>query len=146
MSMCSRIHRVVLLLAFLPQLVVMGMGQSVVVCVGDDGHMQLEVIVGGCCADTGEAPMGSAPALSTSENDSDCVACSDIGVVLDPRPARGASVESLGLGHFVVQLSPFAVEPVDGSATPEATVASEAAVGGAQPQHLHHRRSVQLIC
>ena len=144
--MCSRIQRIVLLLAFLPQLVVMGMGQSVVVCVGDDGHMQLEVTVSGCCADFGEAPSGSAPALSTTEGDSDCISCSDIGIVLDPRPARGASVESLGLAHFVIQLFPLAIEPVDGSATPEAALASEAADGGVQPQHLLHRRSVQLIC
>ena len=146
MSMCSRIHRVVLLLAFLPQLVVMGMGQSVVVCVGDDGHMQLEVIVGGCCTDAAEAPVGSAPALSTSESDSDCFACSDIGVVLDPRPARGASVESIGLTLFVVQLFPLRVEPVDGSTAPGVAVASEVEGAGVRPQHLVHRRSVQLIC
>ncbi len=58
-----------ILLALLPQLLLTGLGRDVFLCVGPAGHVQVELVAGGCCAD-GAQPAG--------EDDSGCSSCSDI--------------------------------------------------------------------
>ncbi len=48
------LSRLIVLLVLLPQMLVLGMGRGLVICVAPDGHVQIELAASECCSATPE--------------------------------------------------------------------------------------------
>ena len=84
-------------------------GDAAVLCVGDDGHVDLETTITECCLNAVPAE-GWAPILSIERAGGGCSDCVDLGI----------EVESLKAGKKSVAVpSPVAVRHVDLQFTPE---------------------------
>ena len=143
MSFGLRLRRLALLLALLPELLMLGLGQGVVLCIAPGGHVQVEVETSVCCAEADAAAHG--PGAGASEHERDCGPCSDVGTTLDPHAAQAPEVQGVEL-------------PAASAALPEDALALRGAVdrtmprlrddpdGGQGPPHLLWLRSVMLLC
>lgn len=145
MATIPRIRRLVLLLALLPQLLVLGLGQDFVVCIAPGGHLQLEAAGSVCCADPTSASTASDEGIAVSQNEPDCGSCSDYRIVLDPRLSR-----SSGAGRFELPSDATALLPVEIPTLPVAADPTRCfgrpLDRGHEPPHLIHLRSVVLRC
>ncbi|RKY19074.1 MAG: hypothetical protein DRQ55_11580 [Planctomycetota bacterium] len=152
MQMLSITRRVALLLALLPQLVVLGLGHGVVICMTADGHMEVEVASSGCCAESPVVAMAAGtagligPAGSAQQSDADCGSCSDFGIVLDPRPCRGSGVGTSLLSSDLANAPPSPSVALDDAVDSAACAVAHGSRGGVTPLHLEHLRSIQLSC
>jgi len=140
MSSLSRIQRLALLVAFLPQLLLLGIGSGTVVCVDQSGNLHVEVGANACCAEFAPETAG---AHDDTEEDSDCGSCADYEVVLEPLSSPGRSASQLELPP----IAPLAL-PIE---FPAIQIASASDVGlrrsldrGFAPPHLIQLRSVLL--
>jgi len=140
----AKLHgrRLVLFLALLPQLLALGLGRGVVVCVAPGGHLRLEVAGSACCADP--APAAHAGTVA-SQDESDCGACTDLGIALDPRLSRRSSAGGSELAGDAT-----AALPVETRTLAEAAHAARHLEPppdrGFAPPHLLHLRSVVRRC
>ena len=136
------LRRLALLLALLPQILVLALGQGIVVCVAPGGHVQVEIAASACCAEVGSAVRGGDPGILQDEPD--CGSCSDLRIALDPRVARSSDARTLELPSAPAALP---VEPPAFPKAAERTRPREHHVDrGHEPPHLIHLRSVLLRC
>jgi hypothetical protein len=136
-------------LALLPQLLVLGLGRSVVLCIGDGGHAQIEVAASLCCAGAGSlapARVGAEHSKVAGQDDgaSDCDACTDLLIVVSTPCSR---VED---GNAPPPPGPAAAPP---AAPAPATsrghgdlATRRASRGSPEPPHLLALKSVRLRC
>ena len=150
-----RSRRILALIALLPQLIVLGMGRSVVLCVGDGGHARIEVASSVCCAVTPTAAQ-AAPAKAAHEQGvlpaddeqeggaSDCDSCTDLLIVVSTPCSR---VED---GNAPPPPGPAAAPPaVPAPATSRGhgdLATRRASRGSPEPPHLLALKSVRLRC
>jgi hypothetical protein len=142
MTTLPRIRRLALLLVLLPQLLVLGLGRGVVICIASDGHVRVEAAASVCCEDGGSALGGAG--LAGSPDEPDCGPCADFRLALDARAARGSSVAGWELPQSAAALP---VEPP----TPSAAADLARPHGlrqdrGRVPPHLVHLHCVVLRC
>ena len=144
MTPLPNLRRLALLLALLPQLLVLGLGRGVVLCIAPSGHVQLEIAASTCCGDDGASTAPGDRDLASSEDEPDCGSCSDLQIALDPRASRGSGTQEIEL-------------PAHAAATPPEPDAIPVAANvtgpldrildrGHEPPHLIHLRSVLLRC
>ena len=142
MSLLPNLRRLALVLALLPQLLMLGAGPAVVVCVAPGGHMQVEAAASACCRGPASAGDGD---LSTSQGGPDCGACSDIAIALDPRVFLAAGPGGLDLPSDTATALPVMLTAVP--ITAEFCYSpGRSARRGHLPPHLVHLRSVLLRC
>ena len=149
-----RSRRILALIALLPQLIVLGMGRSVVLCVGDGGHARIEVASSVCCAVTPTAAQ-AAPAKAAHEQGvlpaddeqeggaSDCDSCTDLLIVVSTRFSR---VED---GTDPGPRAPVAAAPA--APAPERSgqsgfIVRHGSRGDPEPPHLLALRSIRMRC
>ena len=135
-------------LALLPQLLVLGLGRSVVLCIGDGGHAQIEVAASLCCAGAGSlapARVGAEHSKVAGQDDgaSDCDACTDLLIVVSTRFSR---VED---GTDPGPRAPVAAAPA--APAPERSgqsgfIVRHGSRGDPEPPHLLALRSIRLRC
>jgi len=144
MTPLPNLRRLALLLALLPQLLVLGLGRGVVVCIAPGGHVQVEIAASTCCADAAPSATAGNRDLASSQDEPDCGSCSDLQIAMDPRVARGSSTQEIELP------APAAAIPPEPTAVPAAADATgtlrRIPDRGHEPPHLIHLRSVLLRC
>jgi len=144
MTRLPNLRRLALLLALLPQLLVLGLGRGVVVCIAPDGHVQVEIAASTCCGDDGASTALGDRNLASSQDEPDCGSCSDLQIALDPRVARGSGTQEIELPAHTAAILP---EPFAFLAAPDATDSLGRILDrGHEPPHLIHLRSVVLRC
>jgi hypothetical protein len=90
MTTAQRFARYALLIALLPQLLVLGLGRGVVLCIAPGGHLRVEAAASECCLDGGSG--SAAVGLATLPADgADCGSCDDVRIAFDARVTRAAS-------------------------------------------------------
>ena len=144
MTRLPNLRRLALLLALLPQLLVLGLGRGVVVCIAPGGHVKVEIAASTCCGDDGAtmAPGDRDPAASQDEPD--CGSCSDLKIALDPRVTRSSGTQEIELPAHTAAIPP---EPLTFQAAPDSTGSLGRILDrGQEPPHLIHLRSVVLRC
>jgi len=143
MTALSMLRRLVLLAALLPQLFLLGLGRGVVVCMEDNGHVQVEVSTSMCCSEQSETSPASEGELPRASHEPDCGSCSDFPILLDQRRAKNLSVGGPGFSQHAPAL--LAVEgcAFHGAARPALSF-GRPADRGRVPSHLNHLRSVVL--
>ena len=145
MTMVPSLQRLALVLAIIPQLIVMGLGQGVVVCIAPGGHMQVEVLANECCAGATPAPAARDRADSVSHEEPDCGSCSDYQILMDLRVSRSSRT-----GSFEHSPNVTAALPVEFARVPVAERANRSRERhlerGRVPRHLESLRSVMLRC
>jgi len=144
MTPLPNLRRFALLLALLPQLLVLGFGRGVVVCIAPGGHVQLEIAASTCCGDDGASTAPGDRDLASSQDEPDCGSCSDLQIALDPRVARGSGTQQIELPAHAAAIPPG---PVGIPGAADATGLLDRILDrGHEPPHLIHLRSVQLRC
>jgi len=144
MTPVQSLRRLALLLALLPQLIVLGLGRGVVVCIAPSGHVQVEIAASPCCGDAGSAGAGGDRDLATSQDEPDCGSCSDLQIALDTRVARSSSAGQVELpaNAAIPPLEPFAFPAAVDASRPRGRIQDR----GHEPPHLIHLRSIVLRC
>ena len=134
-------RRLFILLALLPQLLVLGLGRGVVLCVAPDGHVQIEVAASTCCAD---ALAASPEDTVGSEQEADeCGSCTDLQIVVDTRVSRAPDGTDVDSGPSAA----LPVETSDPFGRGQSKLAAHRWVqSDLEPHHLIHLRSVLLRC
>lgn len=139
------VRRLLVLLALLPQLLMLGLGQGVVVCVAPSGHLQVELSASACCD---SPPAGLTEAGTSFASDrtlvaTDCGSCSDFVMVVDllgsPDHRKVEFAAPPSAAHIVVEVV----------AEPEPSLSSQGpgtSRRGVEPLYLGHLRSVVLRC
>ena len=144
MTSVHRLRRLALLLALLPQLLVLGLGGGVVVCVAPDGHVQLEIAASECCGDAGASTAPGDRDVASSQDEPDCGSCSDLQIALDTGVARSSGAQEIELPAHTAAILP---EPLAFQAAPDGKGALGRVLDrGHEPPHLIHLRSVVLRC
>jgi hypothetical protein len=138
MTTLHHLRRAVLVLALLPQLLVLGLGSGVVLCIAPGGHVQVEVATTDCCGGPGSSSGGGGE-QAAPRGDDGCGACADLQLVLDPRTPRGA-------GSSDVSGAALPVEPTPDRRAVRAPGFAPRADRGREPPHLIRLRSVLLRC
>lgn len=142
--MFASLRRLTLLLTLLPQLLLLGLGRGVVVCVAPGGHMQVEVLASACCGGA-DSSTNTGAGLALTQDEPDCGSCSDLWIVVDSRVSRSSGARDVELpSDTALALAP---EPLrfPGSADPLRALGSHLD-RGQEPPHLIHLRSVVLRC
>ncbi|GEM_PF-3881155 len=90
MRMSSRILRLALLLALLPQGLLLGMGRGVVVCVAPGGHLRVELSGSLCCLEEDSHASEPDGALTQKRDGPGllCGLCTDFDLEVDQRQPR----------------------------------------------------------
>jgi hypothetical protein len=136
-----QIRRLLLLLVLLPQLLVLGLGRGVVICIEPGGHVRVEAAASTCCADDGVGRAQSAGALE----ETDCGSCSDVRIALDVRASRGPGHDrSLGGSERLQGALPVALPACTTSYVGRAL--ARRAERGHVPPHPVRMRGVVLRC
>ena len=137
--------RLLILLTLLPQLLVLGLGTGVVVCVGAGGHLQIEVAAGDCCSDTSAASLEAVSngAWGASGHGFCTTSCTDLGIVVDTRLSRAPDGPDIETG--VSAALPVESSTLFGRGLP-VFVAQRGSQDNFEPPHLLHLRSVLLRC
>ena len=142
--MTDRLQRILLLALILPQLLLLGLGRSLVVCVSSEGHMQVELAASSCCDSLPQTVLGETTDGQDGETNGsdDCGSCSDHAILVDLNgPKR--------VGEFQVATGPML--PLD--SWPTAFVFDPRLESGkpfrafdGASTHLTHLRCVVLRC
>lgn len=91
------LRRLAALLLLVPWLLSPATGRGLVVCVGPDGHLRLEVVASACCDDlapgapAGWAEAGAGPVVvpdAGADGRADCGSCDDLRIALDVHASR----------------------------------------------------------
>jgi hypothetical protein len=143
MTSLTPLRRLAILLALLPQLLVLGLGSGVVVCVTPDGHLQLEVSGSDCCEELA-APSGD-KGSARSQGRSDCGPCTDFAIVLDQRRSKDDDGKALRFPSTPLRAMSLQAPLLAGPKGPGRAFGLPA-TGVAAPPHLIHLRSVLLRC
>jgi len=89
MKTLPTLRRFALAVALVPQLLFLGLGRGVVVCVAPGGHLEVELAAADGCADSRPAAPAVVEASCVDSHEGlPCGPCSDFGFVVDPRPGR----------------------------------------------------------
>ena len=139
----SLIHRVIFFLALLPQLLVLGLGHGVVVCVGPGGHVEIETVGGICCSDSEAAP-SSSEVDGFQHSDSDCGPCTDIALLSNSKHPSDRDADDLDQSLESVG-RPVATHVILGAQDP-AHFFVRPVERHCEPPHLDNLRSVLLRC
>ena len=101
-NVTDRLQHVLLLALIVPQLLLLGMGRSLVVCVSSAGHMQVEPADSSCCDPLPQTVLGEATDGQDSETNGseDCGSCSDLAIIVDLNVSKR-------LGNFQVGSGPI---------------------------------------
>ena len=145
MSTTSSLRRMAILVALLPQLLLMGLGQGVVLCVAPGGHVQMEAVASLCCADSTSGEAARDVSLSTPIGDSDCDQCTDYRISLDSIMAPDSRTEAFERLPGCLAATPTeAPRLLPGSTS--SPYFGRAPDRGHAPPYLGHLRSVLLRC
>jgi len=135
------IRRLALILALLPQLLILGFGQGMVLCVTEDGHFQVEVPSDDCCE--GTSNLGEDQVVAKASSDSDCGACDDFLIVFDSALNQGNLLSNVLLeGSSRLLVEPFVLPEWNASSTSPWNADAKSLA----PLHLGQLRSVLLLC
>lgn len=144
MTQVLNLRRLALLLVLLPQLLVLGLGRGIVVCIAPGGHVQVEIAASSCCSNASPSGAVGSGDLASPQDEPDCGSCSDLQIALDTRVARSSGTQGNELP------SNAAAPPLEPIADPIAPDAAPSLVRtldrGHEPPHLIHLRSVVLRC
>jgi hypothetical protein len=139
------LRRLLLLAMLLPQLIVLGLGREVFVCIAADGHVEVELASSACC--TGPDAAAETAGALPDEGES-CGSCSDYGIGVEPRIARASTEDEVNVPPHVAATPAALAPPVVPDALDEARhAAHERPARGADPSpHLVHVRITVLRC
>lgn len=137
------ICRAIFFLALLPQLLVLGLGHGVVVCVAPGGHVEFEAVGSGCCSANQDAPANSEDG-GFQESDPDCGPCSDLAIVLNSKRLSDRNLVDLNQ-CFDPVATPIAIHVVLGVQDP-AHLFVRPTERHCEPPHLINLRSILLRC
>lgn len=145
MTPASRLRHLGLLLALLPQLLLLGLGRGVVLCIASDGHVQVELVSSACCLQDASAAGNEEPA---SGEDSDCGSCRDLLIAMEAVVSRNSVGSSIELPSNAIPLaSPLASLESPPRADSSGTLPLAGSPRRAlEPPHLSRLRSLQLRC
>lgn len=100
--------RLALLLALLPQLLVLGLGVDLVLCFAPGGHVEFEVAASGCCG-AALVEHGGVEEAAGEPHDDPCGPCRDLPVLVDSgETARTAAATPIELPAARPALEAFA--------------------------------------
>lgn len=144
MKPASGLRRLALLLVVLPQLLVLGLGRGLVVCIAPGGHVRVEVAAGPCCGDREALTALRGGDRAEPHDEPDCGPCSDLRVAPAPRASRSTDARAGELPSFV----PDALVEPPGSLLAAGTTrrAARDPGRGLEPPHLIQVRSIVLRC
>jgi len=144
MTPLSNLRRLAVLLALLPQLLVLGLGRGLVLCIAPSGHVQVEIAASPCCEGANPSTASGDRDPAASHDAPDCDSCSDLQIALDPRIGRGSSTQEIELPAYAPAIAP---EPIAVPGAADATGPLGRILDrGHEPPHLIHLRSVLLRC
>ena len=135
------IRRLAVILALLPQLLMLGLGQGMVLCITEDGHFQIEVPSDDCCEGISDLEDGLAE--PEAHAGPDCGPCSDFLIVFDPALSKGNAFSNVSLeasSHLLVE--PFVLPEWNNSSASNWNADAKSLA----PLHLSQLRSVLLLC
>jgi len=137
------LHRLAILLALWPQILILGLGQGVFLCVTPEGHVQMEVASSACRADCSSAMVGGGE-LEVSQDEPKNGSCSDLEIVLGIRISRSMDdgIPEPPLSTIALPVELPTVQMADGGSRPQRRHLERAH----QPPYLVHLRSVVLRC
>jgi len=139
--MTTPLRRLLLLAALLPQLLVLGLGRGVVLCVEPDGHVQIELATAEiCCA--GAPALNAANGIDRESEGDDCNACTDLRLVVDTRGSRSSD----GLDAAAHAATLAAADPWKPAVRASRTLVRAGAPPDRAPRHLLCLRSVLQRC
>ena len=142
------LRRLTLFLALLPQLIGLGMGGGIVLCVAPAGKVEVEFASNTCCDGAGarsdESSSRRPAALSPSEDGHGCESCSDLEIALDPRASRGSGGTELRFQHLAAP--PLPTSPPACAEPLRAGSPGGWFPGAGRPPHLMRLRGVTLRC
>lgn len=137
--------RIVLILILLPQLLVLGLGRGVVICIAPSGHVQVEIAASACCSVPSSTAAAHDGDLAVPETDPDCGSCSDYWIVFHPSQSRTSTVGSFEAPSDATAAGTNAI-PKPKPAVGRGHALDPPRERGHVPQHLIHLRSVLLRC
>jgi hypothetical protein len=135
-------RRTLVLLALLPQFLVLGLGRGIVLCVGDGGHARIEVAASACCT--------ISPAQAQHGDDEhcddagDCEACTDMTVVVSAR--FSPATERSDSPASVPAAGPPGADETDEPRGRRDLATFAGSRGSPEPAHLLALQSVRLRC
>jgi len=139
----TSLSRLIVLLALMPQLFVLGLGQGLVVCIAPGGHVQVELATSACCAEAGAGESDVREGAASVGGASECSPCTDLRIAVDTRISRAP--DGAGQGPGIAAALPLELAWPHGPARRE--LASVRAFQGAlEPPHLGALRCVILRC
>ena len=142
MTSFRTLRHAALLLALVPQLLVLGLGRGVVVCIAPGGHLQIEIAESACCAGRSSDHAG---VVTVSQDRPECGSCSDVRLVLDRSECRNSGTRRFELPADATAALPVEVGTLPPAAGPTHSPPHPLDRGHGSP-HLIHIRSVVLRC
>ena len=144
MASAPHLRRIALLLALLPQFLLLGLGRGVVICVAPGGDVRVEITASERCFDPAALGTASAADGVLSEEEPTCGPCSDLALVLGDPVIRNSGAHDVELPSGLERLSvaPAFSAPMAGAAD----VPGLAFERGPRARHLVCMRSVLLRC
>jgi len=140
-----RLPRILLLLVLLPQLLVLGLGRGVVLCIAPGGHVQVEIAASVCCTAPSSAAVAHDDESAVSESEADCDSCSDYWIQVHPSQVRTSTVGGFEASSDVTTAGTTAI-PKPKLADGSCRALDPPRGRGSVPPHLIHLRSVLLRC
>lgn len=137
------LRRVLILLALVPQLLVLGLGGGVYVCLDPGGAAHLQIAAKSCCEETPASSAGGAGELSGPVGMDDCQSCRDVALVADMDSVRAPDRVDHDTGSQAIALAATSVVAEERPRPPrlQRIVARDR-----EPPNLLHLRSVVLRC
>jgi hypothetical protein len=136
-------RRLLILLALLPQLLVLGLGGGVVICLDPGGGAHIQIAVQSCCEGTSAPSSGATEGVSGFEGEDDCRSCRDVTILEDSGMARAPEQVKHEIGTAALPVVTAFVPHVDWPlpARRRAIVPRDR-----EPPGLLHLRSVVIRC